>query len=384
MDDERNMGNKAIFKDLPASLIQDMLYECPRVGKEIGASFNMINKNKNHLRAKLQRLKVIANEKQFISENLYPTTAGIDGAYAVERLLALDLITVAAVISEGIPPTEEKAIFNDVKHKAKVLSSEHNPHTNAFSKGLMSEMEMGIIEKARHDIIMMDGSLSTPIIAINQVLPRFNEMPRDLKGIFVDYLSESLEIYLNTLTKNPDESIIIGIPKYTSKGKITDCLGLSGFDDRALLTFLLLPGECTTPRQVDLDGSQQRLFEKAQISVKEKRLLQTCNRFMKDIYILYYKPHPWMPTITIEFSKNIADRASHIGIVLEAIKEQTIAPSIMEPYPTYIADRFVKHLNAALPVLKDVTSVDVVRNWKDEIKSNLILALHSYRSDIGR
>src|SRR3546814_7201010 len=75
---------------------------------------------------------------------------------------------------------------------------------------------------------------------------------------------------------------------------------------------------------------------------------------IKGLHVIYYKPCKWSPAIRIEISSSVANDSNRLYALLQSIKSQCSIPSIMEPYPLYLADRMVKHIAPAIPAYKQV------------------------------
>ncbi len=52
---------------------------------------------KTEARLKLKENNLLNNDSDIISTNNHPTTCGIDGAFAVEKLLSTDIVAIAGV-----------------------------------------------------------------------------------------------------------------------------------------------------------------------------------------------------------------------------------------------------------------------------------------------
>ena len=52
----------------------------------------------------------------------------------------------------------------------------------------------------------------------------------------------------------------------------------------------------------------------------------------------------------------------------------------MEPYPLYMADRMVKHLGTAVPVIRRATTQEMASKTTDDV-GDIFLAMHGYRTE---
>jgi hypothetical protein len=159
------------FIDLPAALVDEVLQRTSAVGENLVASFEQIRRERQSLRQQLKNNSLLCRDAD-LGYPPIPTSCGIDGSYAVERLLAIDLAAVAAVALEGLTPPSEKRFWDQPRHQAIVEPEMHNEFTTSVVRGVMIEMELTLATKAPHDVLFMDGSMTTPAIYLNQSLNR--------------------------------------------------------------------------------------------------------------------------------------------------------------------------------------------------------------------
>ncbi len=100
------------------------------------------------------------------------------------------------------------------------------------------------------------------------------------------------------------------------------------------------------------------------------------------VYVFYYKPHPWLPALRVELSEEIVRNTYRLGTVVQALKHQCATPSMLEPYPLYLADRTVKAMARSVPTIRQVATQKVACVYDGDV-SEVFLALHSYRSETG-
>ena len=93
--------------------------------------------------------------------------------------------------------------------------------------------------------------------------------------------------------------------------------------------------------------------------------------------------HPWLPALRVEVSKGIGVNSHRLATVVQGLKQQCATPSMLEPYPIYLADRMVKALARAVPAFRQVTTQRISEHYKGDI-GEVFFAMHGYRSDSGR
>ncbi|MBA7526093.1 hypothetical protein ES705_18253 [subsurface metagenome] len=314
-----------------------------------------------------------------------PTTCGVDGSYAVEKLLATDFAACAAVAIEGLIPPSEKRHWEKPHHRVFIHPEKHDPDTGTVIRGLMMKMEIELAAKAPHDIVFLDGSFTTPLIYMNQSVNKVLESSNSVIG---KNLVEDFEVFLGSyktvLESARTDKLWVSMPKYTTRRELGKKLEWPQYyDDRAILTTILSPGEFTAP--IPLDQPEQPWHLRVHDN-DDKKLETLKNEVLSGInrlYVMHYKPYNWTPTLRVEIASSIATNNSRIALLLQGIKYQCGTPGIMEPYPLYIADRMVKHLGSAIPAFRQTATKRLAELYQGDI-GEIFFNMHSYRTENGR
>ncbi len=241
-------------------------------------------------------------------------------------------------------------------------------------------MEMDLATKAPHDVIMLDGSMTTPLIYINQALNEVNESPPELSEILLDQIDVTVESVKTIIHASRSDKIFVAAPKYTTKKELSDLLGLSGYEDRGLLSFVMESGEYVGPIS---KAAVSRPWEIERISDSYRSFVPEYMYQVRNLKIIYYRPFEHVPTLRLEVANSVATNPQRLAMLFEAIKIQCGAPSIFEPYPLYMADRMVKHLGRAILALRRTTTQYIAERWEAPLGS-MFLAMHGYRTEFGR
>lgn len=312
-----------------------------------------------------------------------PTTCGVDGAYAVEKLLAIDFTACAAVAIEGLTPPSEERYWEKPHHRVFIQSEKHEPDTGTVLRGLMMEMELELATRAPHDLVFLDGSLTTPLIymnqAINKVLESETEAGKALKQKFKNWLVS----YQTILEASRTDKLWVSIPKYTTRRELGNKLNWpSHYDDRAVLTTILSPGEFTLPILLERPSQPWHLslpYVDSELERLKKEVISAIYR----LYVMYYRPHNWTPAFRIEMGASIATNSARIAVLLQGLKYQCGTPGIFEPYPLYIADRMVKHLGNAIPAFRQTATRRMTELHQGDV-GDIFFSMHGYRTESGR
>jgi len=220
--------------------------------------------------------------------------------------------------------------------------------------------------------------------AINKVIELENEgnqteVGKELKESFEQFLKD----YKMILDSSRTDKLWVSMPKYTTRRELGKKLNWpSHYDDRAILTTILSPGEFTSP--IPLDEPQQPWHLRLLSNDKEfERLKDEVISAINRLYVMYYRPHNWTPVFRIEMASSIATNNSRIAVLLQGLKFQSSTPGILEPYPLYTADRMVKHLGNAIPAFRQTATRRMTELHQGDI-GEIFFNMHSYRTESGR
>lgn len=390
------------FDELPEALVEEMLNECDELGKNLSKSFQKLNESKEKIRMSLKDKKLLKKESDISTALTYPTSCGIDGSYAIEKLIATDMVAIAGVAVEGLTPPTEKRFWPKPHHFSKVLTIPHSDSTPVVSRAMMMCMELILAKRAPHDIIFLDGSLTTPFIYFNQALNKIKEVPEELsnlliKGIKAKDENSNEEITINIrnaftaykeiLLSPRTDKIFVGIPKYTTRREITQRelkeLNIGEYEDRGMLSFILEAGDFIEPIPIQEPSSPWHISLPEELKDLEKLKEEIILPALNNLYVVYYRPYDYFPALRIEIPKSVSLNPQRLAILFESLRLQCSAPGIVEPYPLYLADRMVKHLGTALPAIRKTTTKEMALKWEKEL-GNMYLAMHGYRTEYGK
>ena len=385
-------ADSAPFADLPAALVDDVLGQTSAVARELLTSFRQVREEREALRAKLTDSGLVMAESS-LSHPPLPTTCAADGSYAIERLLTTDLAAAAAVAVEGLTPPSEIRHWELPRHKSFVAAEPHLPDTSTVLRSVMLGEELRLITDAPHDLLMLDGTLTLPIIYFNQALSKAPDTDQlRCAREFIENCSLYLEAYLTILRSERSDKHFVALPKYSTRREIGRELGWpESYDDRGMLTMLLNPGELTKPRRLehpqDSEGNVTWHLNTQRLPATVKRqaaeLADEIVSALRPLRVFYYKPQDWLPALRIEVSASVASNPHRLATVVQGIKHQTATPSMLEPYPIYLADRTVKALARAIPAFRQVTTQHISEQYEGDI-GEVFFAMHGYRSETGR
>jgi hypothetical protein len=235
---------------------------------------------------------------------------------------------------------------------------------------------------------MIDGSFTLPVIYFNQALNKAPEASQlKCSDRFLERSEQYFAAYRTMVRSERSDKNYIALPKYSTQREIGILMGWpSGHDDRGLLTLLLNAGELTRP--VGLQQPDQAWhFNMSGLAAEKRKKLEVLVKDivagLRQVQVIYYKPHDWLPALRVEIPKTASSNAHRLSTIIQGIKHQCAVPSMLEPYPIYLADRMVKSLAGAVPTFRQVTTQKISLDYEGEI-GDVFFAMHGYRSDTGR
>ncbi len=374
------------FADLPAALVDDVLNQAGLVGDALLNDFRRFRETKHSLRNRLDQQSMLLSESS-LGYPPQPTTCAADGSYAIERLLTTDFVAAAAVAVEGLTPPSEERHWDQPRHATFVAAERHEAETATVLRAVMLGNELVLAQKAPHDLVMIDGTLTLPIIYLNQALNK----PSDLNSLqcadeFDEHCTSYLDAYLDILRSERSDKNYIGLPKYSTRREICTSLGCgSEHDDRGLLTLVLEAGELTRPMVLEQPAQNWHLNTSRLTS--ERRSLATgltdeIVAALGLVHVFYYRPHDWLPALRIETSARVAKNPHRLASVVQGLKYQCATAGMLEPYPIYLADRTVKALARSIPAFRQIATQRISESYEGDI-GEVFFGMHGYRTESG-
>ncbi len=391
--------------------MEKMLDKTNEVGAIINDSINGIRKNRERFREELKDSINSHNENDndSIHKNTDLSTCGVDGAYVVERLQGTDLLFSCALVTEGLFSKSQKDIsfaqsstsasYSSLapaadNYEVFVYPEKHDAENAILARAIMLQMEIKLAARSPYDVTYMDGSLTTALIHMYKAVNLIKEetvaavegddnsgsfVSKEIKSEFEGFLASYKKILLGDGACG--NKFWVGVPKYTSRNDIgKDHNWPAEYDDRAILTIVLEPGEYTTPILFTDDEAWHSNLPYQSDTMED--LMGDVMDGIRKLHVVYYKPYSWSPAIRVEIPSYIAEDKDKLGIVIQNLKSQCEIPSILEPYPLYMADRIAKRISPAIPAYKQIITNQLV-NSQDQNEGDILFMMHSYRSEAG-
>jgi len=381
------MSEPTPFVDLPAALVDEVLGQASAAGDLLLCTFRDVKASRAEYRQSLLDRGLLLHESSLGYPPL-PTTCAADGSYAIERLLTADLVAAAAVAVEGLTPPSEKRYWEQPMHSTFVVPEVHHEETATILRAVMLGRELLLAVRAPHDLVMIDGTLTLPVIYFNQALNMAPDVPElRCSEEFLNHCEQYLDAYRTILRSQRSDRNYVALPKYSTRREIGKAAGWPGeADDRGFLTLILQPGELTKPIPLQ-QPDQEWHFNIGRVDAARRGALQEgaeeIVRGLQRVQAFYYKPHDWLPALRVEVAQDIAANSHRLASVIQGLKHQCATASMLEPYPLYLADRMVKALARSIPAFRQVTTQRISEQYEGDI-GEVFFAMHGYRSESGR
>lgn len=396
MESDRNP-----FEELPEGLVEEMLEASKAVSGGLLNTFDEIDNKRGEIRKMLEEDGSLKNYSEIDTARVYPTTSGVDGSYTIDRMLATDLACVAAVAVEGLtPPGPEKRNWPKPRYFSHIEAVAHNDDTSQVLRGISAQLELHLAVNAPHDVVLLDGSIKTPLIFLNNATVKMQSIPATLRDVFLKGkdttnedmvrfpgFSDTIADFEEILKCSRSDKIYAAVPKYTTQNELGNRIGLDGYEDRSFLNFIMKGGEYIGPLDIDSADTLHINVEAVNRYVPTNEMLRERVRritgeLIPNMTVLYFRPSTFGPVIRVEVARHVAENEHRLRTLFEALRIQSTSLSIMEPYPLYLADRMVKHLSTALPAIRKSAVQEISQAWKSNI-SEIYMAMHAYRTEGG-
>lgn len=386
-------GPEDYFGDLPQALVEQLVAQSDTLGHAVLTSLEEIRRLRQEVRNKLRQDGLLRriDDLPLVQP---PTTCGVDGACGIDPLIGYDLVVVAGLATEGLTPPTEKRYWSEPHFSHFINVEPHREENRSYARALMVMFELEQAVKAPHDVVFLDGSFVTPIAALHQALSQdallgqLKENNQDaLPSVLVERAPQAVRDYHLILSSQRTDRVWVGVPKYTTKREIASRVGIGqNFDDRALCTLILEPGELIGPvplAQPSSAGWQGYFLTPKFLGQEEQRLKAEVERMLKEsVFVLYFRAAPSNPALRIEVTKPAAQNQHRLAVVLQAVRSQSALPGVLEPQPLQYADQMAKSLGIAIPSLRELLARFSARNYLGDI-GDVFFVLHGYRTEMG-
>lgn len=361
------------YARLPEDLLHDLLDGSGDMVGQVTELLGPALDRRQELRNGLASLGLI----QQYSPTSSSTIAGIDGGFAVERTLAVDLSLSVAVGVEGL--SETTTTWDSTQYEWWTRVSKHNLEAERLARGVMVAQELAILSRAPHELRILDGSHLTLVIQLNTALTVMSDEIRQEARRVWERLGT-----VGALREAIRDPAIVAMPKYDSSRTVTDLLEqhldqeIPG-DDKYLLALILEPGELIVPRTVPPDPWVSLHFDARTATDEDLRdafedAIEPLRK--RAIKFTYFRPGEFSPAFRIELKEDLPSES--LDALCSTLSSQITGPFVREPYPQYLADVMAKSVGLGLSALQTAVQTGLSGLGRPEMAELLI---HSYRTE---
>lgn len=364
------------YARLPEDLLADLLSDAPRIAEQVQALLGPALAMRHDLREAALSAGIV----QQTSYGPAVTSCAVDGGFAVERTVAVDIALSVAVGVEGFAPPGQACAWESNQYVSDFHVLGHDLDNERLARATMIAQELDVLDRAPHEFRVYDGSHLTPVIQLNSGFSS-----RTVSGLTVDLCARrELPSTLRAFATDPE---VVAMPKYDSSRGLCD--RLSGLvrqpvpgDDKYLAGLVLRGGEHTVPEQVhgpvwrqlhlSTPSNDQNVIDFVAVCDAELHQLKQCQ-----MYSLYFRPDDMAPAYRVEVKPELAHDQAGLASLFGTLRAQMTGPFVREPYPQYLADIMAKSVSYGLSALQTAAQLTLTRD--DPELAQLIV--HSYRTE---
>ena len=349
--------DSAVFGNLPDVMVQALLERSSEVSDALTCRVNELAEQQCELRNRACREGIIIKLPDSVPDLDGKTVVAVDGSATVERMAGTDVYAAAAVRVAGYgAEVEPKPPEHAVKMHA-VGGLADGRQMNLALMGIL-ECELALASESKDDLVLFDGTVFSVVIASGLALRGIGDPRDDLsKTLHRRWLDVRPEI-----PKLLQSVAVAAIPKRsTADNEFVRYTRLfaneeSNWTGLTTANLILEAGEYTTPLPLPTErlGLRNTPLESAYVD--------HLNLLLDEMRVVYFRPREWSPAYRIELVPRVADDSSLLERQLALIREQCVNSAMREPYPIYLADRFVRSLGKGMAAVVEAVRGKVTAN----------------------
>lgn len=366
------------YARLPEDLLADLLADAPVIADQVQALLGPALA----MRAELRQAALAAGLVQQTAHGPAATSCAVDGGFAVERTVAVDIALSVAVGVEGFAPPGQACAWESNQYVSDFHVLGHDLDNERLARAAMIAQELDVLDRAPHEFRVYDGSHLTPVIQLNS---GFSSRSVDVSGRAAELCARrELPSTLRAFATDPE---IVAMPKYDSSRSLCD--RLSGLvrqpvpgDDKYVAGLVLRGGEHTIPEQVHGPVWRQLHLSTPSADPEVVGLVAQCDAQLApltrfEMYSLYFRPDDTSPAYRVEVKPDLAHDADGLASLFGTLHAQMTGPFVREPYPQYLADVMAKSVSYGLSALQTAAQLALTRDNPELAQ----LVVHSYRTE---
>lgn len=367
------------YARLPEELLAELLADAPAIAQHVRTLLGPALRQRAELRRAAEDAGLIAR----ITSGKTVSSCAVDGGFAVERTIAVDIVLAVAVGIEGFAPPGELLVWDANQYRSYSTVLTHDMDNERLARATMTSMELFVLDSAPHAFHIFDGSHITPVIQLNSGFSSRSEaVVRESAKVARERLLPQ------TLLSFATDPQIVAMPKYDSSTVLCSLLeSKSGMvvsgGDRYVAGLILQGGEYTVPSPVQgALWSELHLRASSAASSEDSDFVDLCEAQLEalqhhELYALYFRPEEASPAYRVEVKPDLATDEQALNDLFQTLTTQMTGPFLVEPYPQYLADVMAKSVSYGLSALQ--TAAQLALSHDDPELARLVV--HSYRTE---
>lgn len=348
------------FGNLPDVMVEELLKRATDVSDTLSGRVAGLSERRDGMRERALAEGVIRQLPGDVEDAEDKTVVGIDGSRASERMAGVELYVAAAIRVLGYGGLNEPAP-PDFKLKECLVAP--LSEGERLIRTLMGFLEAELLIESDHDLVLVDGAFSTIVVnacvGVDMAATRWDKLSVSVMNRWENCVRDGLPELL-------DSGRVVAIPKRsTVANEFANYTRLfDGFSDtesdrwsgRFTAESILKGGEYSKPMPFLTMGRRSS----GQLLPAGYKLDLDC--LLDSVKVVYFRAHDWSPVYRVEVpSAGLSD----LELKLELIRRQCVNPAMREPYPLYLADRFVRSLGLGVSAILDSVRRDVAAGSSD-------------------
>lgn len=327
---------------LPADLVEEVLSESDQcinfVDEMIEDSEEFREEVRSDLSDRINTLDTGSN---------YNNVAGVDGSFDIVRSAGVNMAVCSAV-----------SVSQDFKYAQEVFASPPSQDIQIVTQGLMSMLELKVVTDNNAGLTILDGSFISTLVNLNQMVSRHARRGSESVWSSAESIIQRLFLDNSFFSEVLNNETVIASPKNATSSEFLEDGGeeyknyAKSFNDGAFFTRILNPGEYITYVSKESEANRQ-----TNLGTEESRFDPPDSENIVDFFqnkgfrVVYFKPYTWSKAYKLEIPNRL-DLEGKTEKILNSFKKQVIDPSIIEPYPQWLADSMSKKITEVTEALK--------------------------------
>lgn len=299
----------------------------------------------------------------------FDTVGGVDGSYTAIEGAGMSIGMCSAV-----------CVGENLGYNKEVFATPQSQQINLACQGIGTMLEFKTISESSEEMVIFDGSFISGLVNLNEFITQVKNTDEPLWEV-LDPILEELFAKENYVLSAIRDRIVVASPKRSSSTyflenhypEYTD-----QFSDRSFFTLVLQAGDYILVDRSDDQTSTN--YARGSNYVKDKEARKVEKFYDETGFInVYYKPKPWSRAYRLELPKT-DNMSQNTEKIIQSFGEQIIDPSVVEPYPQWLADTMCKKIVELSDVFREGIQNRLASEGYDSEEVNSLL--QGYRTEV--